>query len=336
MQQKEYSVFAQDADFVHGGSQLALLEKEMITQAEYELYRNASNLQELAKLLSDTVYAGRFETGKSIDELIEEDTISYRDDLYSLVPAKVHSLLDAFFRKYDYNNLKISLKTKLADREIKPEDLSRAGTMTPEEIIACFDEDRKEPIPFRVDIEGITNLYKREKEMRTVDAICDRAYYSELLDTVYEFGDPFLLDYIHQMIDLKNILIFIRCKNTGLPQEKFLLSGGYIDDEAFALQESETGYESVLTTSDFQKYREILVKGVESLQKTGSYAELETSVRNYLISEIMDLQDNFFSMKPFIGYLLAKEHELGLIKKIYIHIKNNIPFGKEKDRLYYA
>ncbi|MCE1247034.1 MAG: V-type ATPase subunit [Firmicutes bacterium] len=336
MWQKEYPVLSQDSDFVHGNSQLALLEKELISQSAFEQYQSASDLQDLAKLLSDTVYAGKIESCKTIDKLIEDETIRFRDELYSLVPEKKHNILDAFFRKYDYNNLKICLKTILAGRELNSSDLSTAGTMTAVEIIGCFDEERKDPIPFDVDIEEIKNLYKKEREMRSVDALCDKAYYKELVETIGDTGDEFLTDYIRQMIDLKNILIFIRCKNTGLPQSKFLLSGGYISTAVYDIYESEAGYEAVLTISDFQPYREVIAKGIEALRKTDSYAELETSVRNYFLVLISDLQDSFFSMKPFIGYMLAKEHELGLIKKLYIHIKNRIPFGKEKDRLYYA
>lgn len=333
---KDYPVIDDTSKYAFAGARLALMEKELLTQSDFEQFKMCATVQDFAKMLSDTVYAGLLESGDTIDQMIEMETIRFRNELYEIMPEADHWLLDTFFRKYDYNNLKICLKTHLTGREIPVNDLSRAGVMPPEELAEYFSEEKKGWLPFPINYEGIKESYRKEKELRLIDAEVDRAYYRELLGAIRTLGDPSMSDFMAQWIDLKNIMIFTRCKMTGLPMSMFLLEGGYIEDEAYEKFDAEPNIDVAFTSPDFQIYLSVYRKGLESLEKTGSYAELDTAVRNYFINLLTGVQDCFFSIKPFLGYLLAKEHEISLIKKFYIHIHNHIPFGKESDLAYYG
>ncbi|MCD4782676.1 MAG: V-type ATPase subunit [Candidatus Eremiobacteraeota bacterium] len=331
---KDYPVITATTKYAFAGARLALLEKELITQTEYEQLKVCETVSDMAKLLSDTVYQGKFETGMDIGTLVEEETLRFKKDLYEIMPEDDYGTLDAFFRKYDHNNLKICLKTYLIGNQINPDELSKVGSITPEDLASYFEGERMVWLPFNVDFKRIQDIYKKEKEMRLIDAIVDRAYYSELLNTIKKLGDDFFVDYIYQMLDLKNILIFIRCKTTGLALDRFLLKSGYISRDAFDKFIDEPNIDVAFSSPYFITYRDVYQKGLETLEKTNSYAELETAVRNHLISILKEVQDSFFSIRPFLGYLLGKEHEISLIKKAYIHIHNRIEFGKERDLLY--
>jgi len=331
---RDYPAITATSKYAFAGARLALLEKELLTQNEYEQIKMCETVTDMAKLLSDTVYQGKFETGMDIGTLVEEEILRFKKELYEIMPEDDYQVLDVFFRKYDYNNLKICLKTYLIGNQINPEELSKVGTITPEELASYFEGERMVWLPFNVDFKQIEDIYKKEKEMRLIDAVVDRAYYNELLNVIENLGDEFFIDYVYQMLDLKNIMIFIRCKTTGLPLDKFLLKCGYISRDAFDKFAEEPNLDVAFTSPYFITYRDVYQKGLETLEKTNSYSELETAVRNYLISLLKEVQDGFFSIRPFIGYLLGKEHEISLIKKAYIHIHNRIEFGKERDLLY--
>ncbi|MFP4498381.1 MAG: hypothetical protein ACLFQV_09250, partial [Vulcanimicrobiota bacterium] len=64
------------------------------------------------------------------------------------------------------------------------------------------------------------------------------------------------------------------------------------------------------------------------------YAVLEAEIRNYFIWNIKQVRDYFFSIKPFVAYLLAKLHEINLIKKIYIEVENGLNFDSGRDIVY--
>jgi len=336
MYQKDYPVSTPTTKYAYAGARLSLLEKDLMTQLAFDQLKFAASTDDLAKMLSDTVYAGMLEGGEDIGYIVEEETIRFKTELYEILPVEDHWFLDSFFKKYDYNNLKICLKTHLIGHEIKLEDLSKCGTIKPEDLLPYFQEDKLAWLPFPIDFYYIKDVYEKEKEMRLIDAYVDRIYYSQLLLAVLKLKDGFFIDYTMQMIDLKNLLIFIRCKTTGLLLEKFVLDGGYIPRETFEKFVEEPNIDVAFTSSDFMIYREVYSKELENWEKTGSYSELETAFRNYLITLIAEAQDTMFSIRPFIAYMLAKEHEINLIKKVYIHIHNKIEFGKERDRLYYA
>ena len=336
MYQKTHPVLTPTTKYAYAGSRLALMERDLVEQSQFDQIKLASNVQELAKMLADTSYAGKFEGEIDITRFIEEELIKLKSEIYEIIPDEDKWFYDLQFKKYDYNNLKICIKASLMDKEIKHEDLSKVGEIPPEELVAYFREERMKWLPFPIDYFFIAELYKKEKEMRLVDAYIDRIYYSELFRASVKLKDDFYYDYLQQQIDLKNLLIFIRCKTTGLPMEKFILPGGYLSSESFEKFSEEPHIEVAFASSEFQNYRDVYQKGLETLEKTGSYMELESSFQNYLISLLTEAQDDFFSIRPFIAYLLAKEHEINLMKKVYIHIHNGIDFGKERDQLYYG
>lgn len=333
---KNYPLMDNAEKYAFACARLALLEKTLLTQGQVNQLKMASSLQDLAKMLSDTGYAGLLESHEDISHIIDGEILKFKKELYEIVPADDYWVLDIFFRRYDYNNLKICLKTYLTGRDIPVSELSKTGCLPPEELTEFFQETRLEWIPFPIDFFAIKESYEKDGEIRIVDVIADKAYYDELLSAMKKLNDDFFLDYANKLIDLKNIIIFTRCKLNKLSVKDFLLEGGYMEKDAFLKLAEEPNIDVAFTSPDFRIYKDVFQRGLEVLEKTGAYTVLETDIRNYLMSMLTEVQDCIFSLKPFIGYLLAKEHEINLLKKIYIHIHNHIDFGKEPDLVYYV
>lgn len=330
----DFPVMGEPSKFAFAHAVLAKMENRLLSQSQLDQLRVADSMMEFNRMLSETEYGSYLETGESIEDIVEKELIKTREELYEVLPDEVHPFFDIFYRKYDYNNLKMLLKAHFLDRQHPMDDLSRAGSIPVENLLACIeDDDSEEGMHCPFDFKDIEEAMKKSKELRTIDAILDRAYYTELYETAVKLKDRFFIDFVKQQIDLKNIIIFIRCKKTEVPLYDYLLEGGYIEEDVFEKYAAEN-LDTLTSTPEFYYYRDLLRNGLSALAKTNSYAELETAIRNHMIFVLAQGRDVFFTVKPFIGYLLAKEHELNLLKKFYIYISNHLEFGSERDKSY--
>jgi len=333
MYELDFPVLGEPSKYAYANAVLAIMEKKLLNQSQLDQLRVAGSMKEFTRMLSETGYVSYLEEGKEISDILEIEMIRTRDELYEILPDEIHWFFEVFYRKYDYNNLKMLLKSNFLERSFPLDELSRVGTILPVELQELVEGEKFDELPFEVDFDYIENSMSRSRELRLIDAVLDKAYYNELLGAAGKLGDSFFLDFIKQQIDLKNIVIFIRCKRTGLVLERFLLDGGYIDLDVFERYSGEN-MDILTSSSDFYMYRSIIEKGLISLKKSSSYGELETAIRNYFISLLTEVRHYFFTVKPFIGYLLAKEHELNLLKKFYIYISNLLEFESERDLSY--
>jgi V/A-type H+-transporting ATPase subunit C len=315
------------------GSILAILENQLLNQNKIEQLKVAENLKEFMRQLSDTVYGHYFDKNIGINDLVEAETLKTKETLYEILPEDIHWFFDKYYRRYDYNNLKMLIKSYFMEREFPLEDLALEGDIPPVNLLHYFEEENFEELPFEINLEELRQSYKKTGELRIIDAALDRQYYREYLDAVEKLGDPFILDYLRKEIDLKNIVIFIRSFKAGLPMEDYLLDGGKIPVEEFLKHKGE-GTDVLICDVEFHDYKAVIQDGLSVLDKTGSFTQLETSVRNHLIEMLTETKDIIFTVKPFFGYLIAKEHEIQLIRKLYIHISNHIEFGAERDLVY--
>ncbi len=329
----DFPVVGEPSKYAFANACLAIMENRLLTQSQIDQLRVADSMREFERMLSDTVYIGYLEDKLPIGEIVERELIRTRQELYEILPSEVIPYFDVFYRKFDYNNLKILLKARLLGRPHTERDLSRAGTIDPAELYEYFVDEKFDELPFPIDVEALDSEVRRKWELRIVDAEVDKAYYKEYLNKLKSLGDPIITDAIKQEIDLKNILIFVRCIKAGISPDRYFLEGGYISPETFMDNEGE-GIDVIMTKSDFVEYRSIIAKGLSSLEKTGSYSDLETAIRNYLVWLLAEVRDHFFTIRPFIRFLIAKFHEINVLKKLYIHVKEGLEFGLERDRVY--
>jgi V/A-type H+/Na+-transporting ATPase subunit C len=330
----ENPIFGKPGKYGFAGPVLSIFEKEMISQGQVEQLKTAANIKELMRMLSDTVYAPYFEKDLGIDELVETEIIKIRESLYELIPEKDHWFFDTYYRRYDYNNLKMALKSYFMGKPVPVSELSEAGNLSPEELAGYINDEKFDDIPLEFDFESLEKEFKSSGELRVIDTVLDKAYYSEYKNAADKLGDEYFLDYLKEEIDLKNILIFIRTNKADLPMEHYLLSGGSIEKIDFCKYAGDSSVDALMSDSVFSDYRGIIRDGLGVIEKTGSFAEIETAIRNHLISLLKEGRDVMFTVKPFIGMLIAKEHEVQLLKKIFIHVSNNIEFGIERDLVY--
>jgi vacuolar-type H+-ATPase subunit C/Vma6 len=237
----------------------------MLSQQQVEQMKSAVNIKDLMRVLSDTVYAPYFDKEMGIDDLVENEIIKTREELYELIPETDQWFFDTYYRRYDYNNLKMVLKSYFMDRPIAVSDLSKAGNIPPEELVEYVHGNNFEDIPLEFDFPSLEAEYRNARELRLIDTILDKAYYEEYVKAARKLGDKNFIEYLTEEIDLKNILIFIRTNKANLPMEHYLLEGGSIEKVDFTKYTGENSVDAIMTDPVFFDYRGIVRDGLSSI-----------------------------------------------------------------------
>jgi V/A-type H+-transporting ATPase subunit C len=105
-----------------------------------------------------------------------------------------------------------------------------------------------------------------------------------------------------------------------------------LDKEIFLRQFDETveNFAAELTSTP---YAELAAEGIREWSEERSFTAFERLSDNYLIDYIKPAKYIVFGVEPLIGYLLAKEHEMKLIRIIMIGKLNDLPPEVIKERL---
>jgi len=137
----------------------------------------------------------------------------------------------------------------------------------------------------------------------------------------------FLKDFIKRFVDLYNIKTFLRMQYQRQPLETLkinLIEGGYILKAAFI---------NLFAKERINFYPEVIKEGIAQIEKDGDFSLLEQEIGDYLINLMRPAKYMFFGPEAILGYCLAKENELGLLRLILLGKINNISPKKIQQRL---
>ena len=107
---------------------------------------------------------------------------------------------------------------------------------------------------------------------------------------------------------------------------------GSLGEERFLRQFDET-VENFAATLSNTPYAEVMAEGIRGWSEEHSLAAYERLSDNYLINYIKPAKYIVFGVEPLIGYLLAKEHEMKLIRIIMIGKLNDLSAEAIRERL---
>ncbi|HZJ83568.1 MAG TPA: V-type ATPase subunit, partial [Clostridia bacterium] len=164
--------------------------------------------------------------------------------------------------------------------------------------------------------------------------ILDRAMYEHIFHVCRKNKDKFTLNYFILQTGLINVRTFLRVrkidenfeflKSLLLPNEKF--------GEEFFKGLMEHPLENIQGELASTEYDSIL-PGLEEFIKTGSLTRFERMMDDFLLDYVRDARWNPMGIEPIIGFLLAKENEIRIIRIIMVGKINNLPAHSIRERL---
>jgi len=324
-------------DFNQAVMRIKVLEKRLLAKSRLERMVEASDINEVIKILGETEY--QYSLGLATTPVEYEKILSgemrrvYRlmDELTG--EQDIKKLLSL---KYDYHNLKVLLKEKFLGTDLSrlyisygSEDFSKVKNAYLSENFEGIDEKMVEAL------KAATEDFELTRDPQRIDIMIDRYYFEHLLQLAKSTEIPLFEEYVRDTIDFTNIRTLIRVKKMDKDQnflDQVILDGGYLSKEKiyFALKSS---LEEIMETFKDERIGKDLVKGIEAFKKTGNLNDYEKIVDNSLMKLHEPSKTTIFGPEPLFSYLYAKEAEIKALRIIMVSKMNQLSPETIRERL---
>lgn len=320
-----------ERNFAYAVGRIRALETKLFDRTRLERLSEANGLQEVVSGLSETDYGPAIANLKSptqFETALNADlakVIKLVTDLADGAPE-----LTIFVYRYDLHNLKLILKTENGN----PAGLSRLGYWSPEWLVQKLSDNDLAELPeeFSRAINQAKGAFKATGDTQVIDGIMDGAWFNLGYQILKNGISDLLLKWWVALIDLTNLRTFIRLRMIGSQfgeMQRFFIDNGMITIEDYkGLWEQPI--EKVGAWLGNTNYSKLLAEGTGTLQ---SLTQLERECDNFLVDLIAPAKMISLGIEPLVGYLLAKENEVKLLRIILVGKANQLTNPEIKERL---
>jgi len=335
--------YKENTKYGYASGRLRVLETRLLNRNAILRLLEADSAQEVIRLLSEGEYGSAF---SGISSPIDFD-IGLKIELrrtYALIDELSHDpdLTNIFRAKWDFHNLKVLLKASYLEEFNTGFDgiISDLGLIQLEtlKLTVMPESDKKaEAVPNYImnALNSARSQYESSQNPKFIDTIIDNHCHSFMFERAEEYSNKFLCGYLRAVADLNNIRNFIRVKmlNENIRLlDSILLPYGSIDKKVFIGHFDDT-IESFASSLSNTPYSDVITEGIRKWTDEHSLAVYEKLADNFLINYIKPVKYIIFGIEPLIGYLLAKEHEIKLIRIIMTGKINDLPTEIINERL---
>jgi len=332
-------LFSEDTRYAFAVGKIRVLETRLLSRAELQRMMEAPSAQEALSVLMDSPYE-EFLSTLSSPLQFEEALNAELERTYRMIDklSQDKGLTDIFRVRWDYHNLKVLLKAFYMGLEAEDVALVPLGLIELDLIKAAMGEEgRVDLLPdyLRETLSEAQAEYEESHDPQMIDVTVERRAFEDMLKRAEEYPNGFLAGYFRAAIDLLNIRNLVRLKfleSSARLLEKVLVEGGLIPKSRYfrMLDENIAEIPSLLKGTP---YSDVIVPGVQELVETGSLTTFEKLMDEYLIDYIRPAKYVAFGIEPLIAYLIAKEHEVKLIRIIMIGKINQLSMDSISERL---
>ena len=314
-----------------------VLEKKLLTKNKLDRMIEAETPEEVMKQLSETEYSQNMfdiQQPQEYEKILKRET----ERVFNLVRelSNDKEIVDILSLKYDYHNLKVLLKGRLANKDFSTL-LMDAGTQKIEKLKLKFDIKNYNDLPEEISkaINEVEKDFLENNDSQKIDIIVDKYYYKNLLRIAKKINVSVIMDYAQGLIDFQNIITLFRVKKQNRDikfLENVIHEGGTISKDKI-VESINDSVEIIINKFKKEKIGNYLQKGLEEFTETGRLSGLEKISQNYLMELNKDSKYIIFGPEPLFTYLVAKEREISAIRMIMVSKINNIEISKIRERL---
>jgi V/A-type H+-transporting ATPase subunit C len=328
----------QDTRYAFAVGRIRALEARLLDSTRIERLLDTDDADEAWRTLADSDY-GALTAELSGPTAFESLLEAQEDRLWHLFEELC---LDDWVReimlsRLDYSNLKVLARLRLVLRNDDPWE-ARTGSVPLEQLSEALTEHNISRLPPHLasaaqalfDLESAGKLNPRH-----IDLDIDDAFFAFLIGKAREFGTSFFVDFVRIWIDLTNIATLFRVRQFKPDPEvarRAFHRGGIVPASHFseALDEAP----EVLPQRFFATpYYALIEHGGIVLGASGSFSRLEKLLDDYLIDFIRRTKVYAFGAEPLVAYLLAKEHEIKMLRMIFTGKVIHIPTSALRERM---
>ncbi len=291
--------FKQNSRIIYLAGQVRVLEKRMISIAEYNRLMENNEPRSFINELSDTSY-GRFIEKNGFDDGLDKHLISAYNYFRKNISENT-VVLDIFFIKNMVADFKNYLK--------KTEKISSTGSG-----LAVF---------FQKVLKRIYEITGRTEEAEDVLNIPDKIIEKALVDTIYEkyvkeIKINSIVKYWRYMVDIKNLL-----KNINHPAADYYWDGGYIPADFWKVSKITDDVPEKLVIQPYYK----------KVASESNFVLWEPILKKWLGGLLKDMKKISLSIEPVVSYFLCLMEEMTNLKLIYTGIRMKMSVGEIRKQL---
>jgi V/A-type H+-transporting ATPase subunit C len=323
-----------ERNFAYAVGRIRALETKLFDRARIERLSEAPGLNEVISGLAESEY------GPAIANL--KDPAQFENALNAELARVIKLVSDladgapelmVFVYRYDLLNLKLILKTENGN----PTGLSRLGNWDPEWLVQKLNENDLTELPeaFQQAINRSKEAFKATGDTQEIDRIMDGAWFSYGYQTLKEGISSLLFNWWVALIDLTNLRTFIRLRIIGSgfgELQKFFVDNGTINIDDFKELWDQPN-EKIAAWLGNTNYSKLLAEGAATII---SLTQLEREYDNFLLDLIASAKMVALGIEPLVGYLLAKENEVKLLRIVLVGKANQLSNPEIKERLRHA
>jgi V/A-type H+-transporting ATPase subunit C len=361
-----------DDRFAYVSGRIWAIENRMIDRARFNRMIDAGSPEELVRILSETEYGqGREIIPERYEEIIDEELKRIHQFIAEFSPDP--ELTGVFRAEHDFHNMKVHLKSRLAQRDRgmtvrEGLGLSSVGLVDPDQLgeyadIILFehypleeedDSDEKDDAvavgePAEVD-EGRTALedaiadagrealeaYLRHgRDPQYVDFVMDRASYDYFYNVAISRKARELEKIVATMADLANIKICMRLRAIGKDAgfARDVLLPHGTLDAGALLEAYEKPDAEFVAYFKATPYAALVEKGMNAWLASGSLVALENLATAELEMRMVPERGAAIGYETVLAYLTAREVEADKLRRIFVGKMNRIPPDVIRERL---
>lgn len=312
-----------DWRYTFATAQVRALEDRMLSQQFFTELANAKDINELCQMLAGTEYAF---SPRATDSDMEQMLCQQRTEARKLfeqltIDDEIIQLLRA---RVDFANMRLAVRRFVLKRP-PGSDYCGEGNAPPEKFEQVFEQENYSGLPgyFQQGIEAGVLGYYKNKNVRDIDLEIDKVESDHMLKAACGIGSIFLEELLRMQTDLTNIRTMMRMKFTGLQDRDVFLAGGYIEKSRL-VQCFDIGYEAQAQHFYATPYYHLIEAGANYLEKENSFLKLEAACDEHLLGFLKITRYIAAGTQPIIAYLLAKEHEIRMVRTVLACKKANI------------
>ncbi|NLM47170.1 MAG: V-type ATP synthase subunit C [Firmicutes bacterium] len=324
--------------YAYAVGRIKVMETRLLDRDRIERMVEAKSAEEALKVLSESEYSDYLAELADVHEyekILSAELLRIYRELRLLSPEE--KIIAFFARKYDYHNLKVLFKAAHL-KEQRPELLLPGlGNIPLEELVRAVSENDFRNLPLRMQ-EAAQKLVAKFAEdgfdPQLVDLWLDQALYAELADDVRKRKNKYLRDYFTSLVDLTNIKTFLRVRRLQRSKNflaAVLLPGGSLD--LLTMLDLSDPLEVILDRLASTPYAQVVAEGVQLFQQTDTLTRYEKLADNFLLERVRQAKYVTLGPEPVIGYLLAKENEIKIIRIVLTGKINRLPVEEIRERL---
>ncbi|EEG77558.1 V-type ATP synthase subunit C [Dethiobacter alkaliphilus] len=323
--------------YAYAVGRIRAMETRLLDHGKIERMVEAKNADEALKVLSESEYAeylANLDSVHHFEQVLDHELRRVYLELRKISPEP--ELIGLFAKKFDYHNLKVLIKANKLGEKRDELLVTEVGNIALEELVRAVSDDDYSNLPprMRQAAETISEQFRMEADPQLVDLLLDRAMYEECQELADELKSPFLKDYLTNQIDLLNIKTYLRVRRLGRPKdflEQALLPAADVD--MTKLVQLAEPLEVLVDRLMYSRYASVVEEGIQTYQKTDTLTRFEKLADDHLINMIKKAKYVTFGPEPIVGYLLAKENEIKMIRIVMVGKINQLPTEEIKERL---